>query len=119
MKAEAERGTHPEVRPRLERLLGDIREHPPSLIFAGDSPFPAPRDRIKREYATTRLFPGLPDGRGLWILPARQEAFERGGGGSGTEVGGGGEGPGCLDGAMLAVGDYGVRAREQGGPLLV
>jgi 4-amino-4-deoxy-L-arabinose transferase-like glycosyltransferase len=79
MKAYAAEGTHAAVRPRLEHLMADIEARPPALVFAGDPPFPGLAALIRERYTGTSQMPALPDGRGLWILPQRREAFEASG----------------------------------------
>jgi 4-amino-4-deoxy-L-arabinose transferase-like glycosyltransferase len=82
LKAFAE-SDHPLIRPRIERIIRDLRARPPELIFVGDPPFPALRAfLIEHGYRRSRLGfvppggPSSPDMRGLWVEPRRFEQFE-------------------------------------------
>jgi CubicO group peptidase (beta-lactamase class C family)/4-amino-4-deoxy-L-arabinose transferase-like glycosyltransferase len=74
---------HPLIRPRVERLMGDLRKRPPELIFVGDLPFPALAAFLaERGYLRSRYGPLPPDGpgsrdlRGLWVEPGHYDQFE-------------------------------------------
>jgi hypothetical protein len=79
---------HPLIKPRVEEILRDLRERPPTLIFAGYPPFPALRSLLLENYIPTNL-PGtafektLPppqaqarNGVGLWVEKSKYRAFE-------------------------------------------
>jgi 4-amino-4-deoxy-L-arabinose transferase-like glycosyltransferase len=65
---------HPQVRPRVERTIRELRDHPPSLIFTGYPPFPALKAFLEERYLPSRLAPGL------WVERGRYGAFETFGG---------------------------------------
>ncbi len=67
---------HPQVRPRIERTIRELRAEPPSLIFAGYPPFPALRAFLDERYLPSHLVPTTPDGRGLWVERSQYGAFE-------------------------------------------
>jgi 4-amino-4-deoxy-L-arabinose transferase-like glycosyltransferase len=69
---------HPLIRPRVERMMSDLRADPPALVFAGYVPFPALRAFLSENYLPSRLAPVAPDGRGLWVLKRDFGAFESG-----------------------------------------
>lgn len=76
-------GDHPVVRPRIDRLMRNLRARPPELIFTGSPPFPALRDfLLEHGYHRSRFGPMPPDGpgstdmRGLWVEPERADQFE-------------------------------------------
>jgi 4-amino-4-deoxy-L-arabinose transferase-like glycosyltransferase len=69
-------GDHAQVRPRVERTIGDLRASPPSLIFCGYPPFPSLRAFLEERYLPSRLVPAAPDGRGLWVEREKYGAFE-------------------------------------------
>lgn len=75
LKAHAQ-GNHPLIRPRIERIMADLRREEPALIFCGDPPFPALRKFLEEGYLPSRLVPLTPDGRGLWVERERYGAFE-------------------------------------------
>jgi hypothetical protein len=61
---------HPLVRPRVERTMRELRDHPPALIFTGYPPFPALKAFLDERYLPSRLAPGL------WVERGRYGAFE-------------------------------------------
>lgn len=69
---------HPLIRPRVARIMNELREKPPELVLAGDPPFPALRDFLYSRYLRSRLVPQAPDGRGLWIVREKFDGFEYG-----------------------------------------
>ncbi len=70
---------HPIVGPRFDRILAELRERPPAIVYAGYPPPPALLDFLRRGYEPSRLTPSAPDGRGLWVERGRYEAFEAAG----------------------------------------
>jgi len=79
---------HPLIKPRVEEILRDLRERPPTLIFAGYPPFPELRSFLFENYLPTNL-PGTPlektlpppqaqagNGIGLWVEKSKYRAFE-------------------------------------------
>ncbi len=64
-------GDHPQVRPRLERTMRDLRARKPDLIFVGERPFPELTPFLRAEYLPSKLFD-----RGLWVRIDRSAAFE-------------------------------------------
>jgi hypothetical protein len=73
---------HPLIRPRIDRIMRDLRARPPELIFAGDPPFPALAAFLLENYRPVvelgpqRRMPITPDGRGLWVERHSFERFE-------------------------------------------
>jgi 4-amino-4-deoxy-L-arabinose transferase-like glycosyltransferase len=67
---------HPLIRPRVERIMTELREHPPALVFVAYPPFPALRAFLEKGYLPSRLVPSAPDGRGLWVVASRYATFE-------------------------------------------
>jgi len=67
---------HPQTRPRVDRMVRELRADPPSLVFAGYAPFPALRALLDERYLPSRLTPVAPDGRGLWVERSRYAEFE-------------------------------------------
>jgi 4-amino-4-deoxy-L-arabinose transferase-like glycosyltransferase len=67
---------HPQVTPRLARMVRDLEAHPPDLISCGEVPPPALRRLLERRYVPSRLSMTLPDGRGFWVRQDRYAAFE-------------------------------------------
>jgi 4-amino-4-deoxy-L-arabinose transferase-like glycosyltransferase len=63
---------HPLIRPRVERIMSDLKASPPDLIYAGDIPFEALRAWLVQEYAPVSR---LPDDRGLWVKRSRFAEF--------------------------------------------
>ena len=62
---------HPFIGPRVERIMRELKDHPPDLIFTGYPPFPALEAFIYGNgYRPSRLV------RGLWVNPRRWDAFE-------------------------------------------
>jgi 4-amino-4-deoxy-L-arabinose transferase-like glycosyltransferase len=61
---------HPLIRPRIERIMRDLKAHPPELIFAGYPPFPALRAFLRERYRPSHL------AFGLWVERGRFAAFE-------------------------------------------
>jgi hypothetical protein len=61
---------HPQARPRVERTIRELRDHPPALIFTGYPPFPALKAFLDERYLPSRLAPGL------WVERSRYGAFE-------------------------------------------
>jgi hypothetical protein len=55
---------HPQVRPRVERIMRDLRAHPPALIYAAYPPFPALRAFLEEQYSRSPLDIGLWTRRG-------------------------------------------------------
>jgi 4-amino-4-deoxy-L-arabinose transferase-like glycosyltransferase len=70
---------HPLIRPRVERMMRDLRERPPEIIQVGDPPFPALREFLFERYVRSRLAIQAPDGRGLWIKREDLARFESAG----------------------------------------
>jgi hypothetical protein len=64
---------HSLIRPRIDRIMRDLRARPPELIFVGDPPFPALASFLLERYrpvvdlGPTRGMVITPDGRGLWV----------------------------------------------------
>jgi len=67
---------HPLIRPRVERMMRDLKANPPALVFAGYPPFPELRAFLNEHYLPSSLQPFLPDGRGLWVERSAYRAFE-------------------------------------------
>ncbi len=70
-------GGHPQVDPRLDRTITDLRTRRPELIFVGARPFPALATLLREEYVNTPLairgqaLPFAP----VWVRRDRVEAF--------------------------------------------
>ncbi len=69
-------GAHPLVRPRLERIMRDLRARPPELIEVGDPAFPALRAFLDAGYRRSHLDSPNPEGRGLWVERGHFREFE-------------------------------------------
>jgi hypothetical protein len=67
---------HPLIRPRIERIMRDLRDSSPELISVGEVPFPALREFLLAHYVPSRLAVRTADGRGLWVEPSQYAAFE-------------------------------------------
>ncbi len=87
LRDQAERD-HPLIKPRVEEIMRDLREHPPALIFAGYPPFPALKAFLFENYMPTNV-PGtifersLPsaqiqsrNGIGLWVEKSKYREFQ-------------------------------------------
>jgi hypothetical protein len=59
---------HPLIRPRIDRIMRELHENEPDIIFAGNPPFPALRQFLYERYFRSPLVPLSPDGSGLWFL---------------------------------------------------
>ncbi|WP_435016649.1 glycosyltransferase family 39 protein [Tundrisphaera sp. TA3] len=67
---------HPAVRPRVERIMADLRKTPPSLVLVANQPFPELKAFLDDGYIRSSLGMRTPDGRGLWVERSRYAAFE-------------------------------------------
>lgn len=67
---------HPQVTPRIARMVADLKQHPPDLISCGEIPPPALKQWLDRAYLPSRSAFTLPDGRGFWIRQDRYNDFE-------------------------------------------
>jgi hypothetical protein len=67
---------HPQVTPRLARMVRDLEANPPDLISCGEVPPPALRRLLERQYVPSRLSLTLPDGRGFWVRRDRYADLE-------------------------------------------
>ena len=70
-------GGHPQVDPRLDRTIADLRGRRPELIFLGAPPFPALATLLREDYVNVSLSirgRALPS-RPLWVRRDRAEAF--------------------------------------------
>jgi hypothetical protein len=65
---------HPLIRPRLDRIMADVRRAKPELIFCGYPPFPALHAYLLKHYYRQDSASFPPSGEGLWI---RKEEFSR------------------------------------------
>jgi 4-amino-4-deoxy-L-arabinose transferase-like glycosyltransferase len=80
---------HPLIRPRIRRIMDDLRARPPELIFVGYPPFADLRTFLRERYEPdTGLVRAWPDGIGLWVkrgealrFDGRAAAVARGAGG--------------------------------------
>ena len=64
---------HPLIRPRVDRIMEELKANPPDLIFTGYPPFPELQAFINSNgYRPSRFV------RGLWVNPSRWEEFETG-----------------------------------------
>lgn len=78
-------GSHPQVKPRLERTIRDYRARKPELIFVGERPFPALAEFLRDGYENARFthrgwaMPFTPDGRGLWVRRDMARSFREAG----------------------------------------
>ncbi len=73
---------HPRVRPRVDRIMSDLAEHPPSIVLVAYPPFPPLLRFLERGYrrvAMAGLNATSPDGIGLWVDREHAEAFDRAG----------------------------------------
>lgn len=70
---------HPLTNPRTERIMHDLQDHRPEMIFVGDPPFPALAAFLRANYLPSRITLSTPDGRGLWIERSSYGAFENAG----------------------------------------
>lgn len=61
---------HPLIKPRTERIMRDLRAHPPELMFVAYPPFPELRAFLNAGYLPSRLAPGL------WVERGNYRAFE-------------------------------------------
>lgn len=73
------RGNHPLIRPRVARIMDDLRTKRPEIVFAGDPPTPAMLDWLEAGYLPSGLLPRMPDGRGLWVERDGYARFEAAG----------------------------------------
>ncbi|MHC5538017.1 ArnT family glycosyltransferase, partial [Singulisphaera rosea] len=69
-------GGHPLTTPRVARIMADLKERRPELIFCGDPPFPALKAFLLDRYFPSRAVPTTPDGRGLWVEKDHYGSFE-------------------------------------------
>lgn len=67
---------HPQVTPRIARMVDDLKRNPPDLISCGEIPPPALKQWLERAYLPSRSAFTLPDGRGFWIRQDRYNDFE-------------------------------------------
>ena len=68
---------HPLVRPRLDRIMRDLRAHPPDLIMTGDPPFPTLKQFLKERYLPSSLTRAALDGAGrIWVKRDEFSRFE-------------------------------------------
>lgn len=58
---------HPLIRPRLDRIMADLRAHPPEILFAADPPFPELRAFLQGRYRPWRGHAMSAAGQGVWI----------------------------------------------------
>jgi len=75
LKAYAETD-HPLVRPRIERIMRDLRAHPPALIFVGYPPFPELRAFLREHYLPSHLVGSAVQGYPLWVERGKYHEFE-------------------------------------------
>ena len=61
---------HPQIRPRVERIMRDLRSHPPSLMYVAYPPFPALKAFLDERYYPSRL------ALGLWVDREKFGEFE-------------------------------------------
>jgi hypothetical protein len=61
---------HALIRPRVERIMRELRAAPPSVVFAAYPPFPELRALLEEHYVRSRV------ATGLWVERGRFEAFE-------------------------------------------
>ena len=76
-KAATEPG-HPLIRPRLDRIMADLRSRPPEVVFAADPPFPELLAFLKERYRPWRGHLVTPAGQGVWVEARVTQAFARG-----------------------------------------
>jgi 4-amino-4-deoxy-L-arabinose transferase-like glycosyltransferase len=76
LKSQAMAGQHPLIRPRLDRVMADVRRDPPELVMAGDPPFPALREFLEQNYLRSRIVPRSEQGHGLWVRRDLFSEFE-------------------------------------------
>jgi 4-amino-4-deoxy-L-arabinose transferase-like glycosyltransferase len=72
---------HPLIRPRVDRMMRDLRANPPTLIFTGYPPFPALRELLNDKYLPSQL------ARGLWVEKSHFGEFESAKSGARSGVG--------------------------------
>ena len=65
----------PLIRPRLDRIMADLRARPPEILFVADPPFPELRDFLKERYRPWRGHAISPAGQGVWVERGAFEDF--------------------------------------------
>jgi hypothetical protein len=76
LKGHADRD-HALIRPRIRRIMDDLRAHPPELIFVGYPPFAELRKFLRDRYEQdTSLVRRGPDGIGLWVKRGEALRFQ-------------------------------------------
>lgn len=73
-KARADPG-HPLIRPRLERIIADLRRRRPEVVFVGIAPFAGLRSLLEAHYEPWRRMPGARGGEGIWVLRGDLDRF--------------------------------------------
>lgn len=68
--------SHPLIRPRIERIMSDLRAHPPGLIFVGYPPFPELQAFLRERYLPSHLVGSETQGYPLWVERAKYREFE-------------------------------------------
>ena len=64
---------HPFIKPRVDRIMEELKAHPPDFVFTGYPPFPDLKDFLyKNGYRPSRFVPGL------WVSPGHWAEFETG-----------------------------------------
>jgi 4-amino-4-deoxy-L-arabinose transferase-like glycosyltransferase len=75
LKAYADKN-HPLIRPRIDRIMRDLRSHPPALIFVGYPPFPELSAFLRERYLPSHLVGSPEQGYPLWVEREKYREFE-------------------------------------------
>ena len=67
---------HPLIRPRIDRIMSDLRARPPALIFVGYPPFPELQAFLRERYLPSHLVGNDAQGYPLWVERAKYREFE-------------------------------------------
>ena len=64
---------HPFIKPRVDRIMEELKAHPPDFVFTGYPPFPDLQKFLYTQgYRNSRFVPGL------WVSPGHWAEFETG-----------------------------------------
>jgi len=67
---------HPLIRPRIERIMRDLRANPPALIFVGYPPFPELDAYLRERYLPSRIIGSETQGYPVWVERDKFVEFE-------------------------------------------
>jgi 4-amino-4-deoxy-L-arabinose transferase-like glycosyltransferase len=66
---------HPLIRPRLDRIIADLKGRPPEVVFVGITPFAELQTFLDAHYAPWRRMPASQGGAGIWVLRGDRDRF--------------------------------------------